>query len=290
VVAADDEVRAAVVLAADRVPDRLARARVAHGGRERGDDDPLRRVVALDEHVVGLHARGGRDVVRLRLPDEGMDEQTVDGLERALRQVLVGPVDRVPRLEADHPAPASLGEERARLGGILVQLGEARRRTLEDRDGTADVVVGLRVHPGNARMGVVPGEEAALGLAGLVVLVDLLDVEDGQRPAGFVRERDPVSLRRQLDGDADGQRPGQPARQMHVLEDAPVVLPAHEPPERRERPGGEHVEVGELPRGEPDRLEALDVLGPLAGALDELAAVRRNELGFGGEAHTLTSP
>jgi len=34
VVAADDEVRAAVVLAADRVPDRLARPGVAHRGRE----------------------------------------------------------------------------------------------------------------------------------------------------------------------------------------------------------------------------------------------------------------
>src|SRR3982750_2086526 len=39
VVAPDDEVRATVVLAADRVPDRLARAGVAHRSRERADDD-----------------------------------------------------------------------------------------------------------------------------------------------------------------------------------------------------------------------------------------------------------
>src|SRR5581483_9095053 len=54
VVAADDEVRAAVVLAADRVPDRLARAGVAHGGRERGDDDAIGGVVVVDEDAVAL--------------------------------------------------------------------------------------------------------------------------------------------------------------------------------------------------------------------------------------------
>src|SRR5262245_41800 len=63
VVSADDEVRAAVVLAADRMPDRLAGARVAHRGRERGDDHPLGGVVAVDERVVGPHAYVGRNEI-----------------------------------------------------------------------------------------------------------------------------------------------------------------------------------------------------------------------------------
>ena len=63
VVAADDEVRAAVVLAADRVPDRLARAGVAHRGRERGEHDAVGRVVAVEQDAVALDARRGGDVV-----------------------------------------------------------------------------------------------------------------------------------------------------------------------------------------------------------------------------------
>ena len=104
VVAADDEVRAAVVLAADRVPDRLPRAGIAHRGREGRDDDAVARVVAVDEDLVRLHPRRGRHVVRLRLADERVDEEPVDGLERALGQVLVRPVDRVAGLEARRPA------------------------------------------------------------------------------------------------------------------------------------------------------------------------------------------
>ena len=62
--------------------------------------------------------------------------KAVDGLERALRQVLVRPVDRVTGLEADDPAPAPLREERAGRGGILVQLREGRLEALEDGDRT----------------------------------------------------------------------------------------------------------------------------------------------------------
>src|SRR3712207_988392 len=54
VIAPDDQVRATVVLAADRVPDRLARPRIAHSGRERRDDDALSRVVPRDERPVRL--------------------------------------------------------------------------------------------------------------------------------------------------------------------------------------------------------------------------------------------
>ena len=132
VVAADDEVRAAVVLAADRVPDRLARPRVAHRRRERGEEDAILGVVAVEQRPVALDANVDRHVVGLRVADERVDEQPVDRLERDLRQVLVRAVDRVAGLEADDALPATLGEDPPRLGGVARELGElggARART-----------------------------------------------------------------------------------------------------------------------------------------------------------------
>src|SRR5688500_4748579 len=52
VIPANDEVRTAVVLAADRVPDRLPRSRVAHGRREHTHHRPILRVVTLEEDLV----------------------------------------------------------------------------------------------------------------------------------------------------------------------------------------------------------------------------------------------
>ena len=87
--------------------------------------------------------------------------------------------------------------------------------------------------------------EAAFGFALLVVVEDPLDVEDCELPPGLVCERDAVALRRIGHCEADRERPRQAARQVHALDDSLVVLPAHEPRQRRERPNGEHVEVGE---------------------------------------------
>jgi hypothetical protein len=132
--------------------------------------------------------------------------------------------------------------------------------------------------------------EAPLGFLLLVVLEHLFHVEDCERPTGLVRERDPVALRRALDRKAHREGPRQPAGQVHVLDHALVVVPAHEAREGGEGARGEHVQVGELARGEAHRLEPLGAAGPLARALDELATVRPDELRLGREAHTRTSP
>src|SRR5206468_6272644 len=55
------------------------------------------------------------------------------------------------------------------------------------------------------------------------------------------------------------------------------VLAAHEALERRQRSGGEHVQVGHLSRGEHDRLEPLQIVRPFAGAIDERPAVRLDQ-------------
>src|ERR687897_959403 len=103
VVAAHDEVGAAVVLAAEGVEDRLPRTRVAHGGGEDGEHRPVPREVPLEAILVGVHPDVGWNVVvRAGLADDGVEEQAVDRLEGALLDVLEGAVDRLPRLEADY--------------------------------------------------------------------------------------------------------------------------------------------------------------------------------------------
>jgi hypothetical protein len=137
-------------------------------------------------------------------------------------------VDRVAGLEADDPLPAALGEERPRLTRILVQFRESRLGALEHRHRAGDVVVRLAVEPRDARMSVVGRTETALRLALLVVAVDLLDLEDGERAAVLVRERDPVAARLVLDGEAHRQRPRKAAREAHVLDHTLVVGGRHE--------------------------------------------------------------
>src|SRR2546427_3726989 len=48
-------------------------------------------------HAVALDADGGRDVVVLGGPEEWVQQQPVDRLERRLLDVLVRPVHRIPR-------------------------------------------------------------------------------------------------------------------------------------------------------------------------------------------------
>ena len=74
---------------------------------------------------------------------------------------------------------------------------------------------------------------------------------------------------------------------MHLLEHPLVVVGAHEPFERRERARSEHVQVGQLSGAEPHDVEAGDVLR-LAGAIDERAAVRGDELLCCDGAHAVT--
>src|SRR6185437_15161883 len=56
-----------------------------------------------------------------------------------------------------------------------------------------------------------------------------------------------------------------------------VVVAAHEALERRQRTRGEHVEVGQLARGQLDRRQRGEVVGRRPGAVDELATVRLDQ-------------
>ena len=161
--------------------------------------------------------------------------------------------------------------------GSRASSGNGGLRAHEDRDLAGEIERVLRVEARDSGMRLVGRPEAALGLALLVVLEDLLDLEDGQRSSAAVGERDAVPCGRGLDGEADRERPGEPVREVHVLDDALVVVAAHESLERRERSRGEHVQVGHLTRGQRQRLEGIEITRPLAGAVDERPTMRRDQ-------------
>src|SRR5215203_2975373 len=127
VVAAHDEVRAAVVLAADRVEDRLAGPPVAHGRREDRQHRSVLGIVALQDRLVGAHPDVGRDVRGAGLANERVQEQPVDYLEGALLDVLVGAVHGVAGLETDDALPAFLCEDLAQATRLVV-VGRERLR------------------------------------------------------------------------------------------------------------------------------------------------------------------
>src|SRR5439155_1276061 len=83
-------------------------------------------------------------------------------------------------------------------------------------------------------------------------------------PAALVGERDPLAHRCRVDGETHRQRPRQAVREPHLRDDPLVVVAAQEAFERRERAGSDHVQVGQLARGQREHLERLDVVRPRA--------------------------
>ena len=174
--------------------------------------------------------------------------------------------------------------------GSLWSSREVGLGPLEDGHRPGEVRGLLRVELRDAGMLAVGRAEALLRLALLVVGEDLLDLEHRERAAALVRERDAVARRRLGHGEADGQRPGQPVGEPHRLDDALVVRLAHEAGQRRERARGEHVQVGQLARGQRDDLERVEVVGALARARSTSdAAVRADQLVGRDGAHARTS-
>src|SRR5579884_184309 len=106
-IASDDEMRAAVILAHQGVEDGFARPRVPHGGGEHSQNHAIRRVVVLKEHFVAAHAYIGGDIVALGLTDQGMQVEAIHRLQGTLLDVFVRAMDGVARLEADDALPAA---------------------------------------------------------------------------------------------------------------------------------------------------------------------------------------
>src|SRR5215213_8265746 len=248
------KVGAAVVFAAEGVEDRLPRSRVAHSRREDRQDGTLLGVVAPEDDLVGAHPDCGRDVVRLGLADQGVEEEAVHGLKGALLDVLVGAVDGVTGLKAHHALPALLDERCSQLSRFVVVAGEGTAvGGLYELHLTPEQYLSLPVKRGYARVLSIRGPVDHLSLALLIVTVALPEQHSGYRLPVAVRQGYfgpfiECSGRLFIGGERYGQTPDQSVREAHLFDDALVLLPEHKALQRTEDPGGDHLQVGDGPR------------------------------------------
>ncbi len=193
-------------------------------------------------------------------------------LERALGDVLVRPVDRVARLEADDRLPAPLRE-----GGA---------RSLRRQDVVPELVRVLRkVHSAHRTRHAAgslghQGRDAgvrrirrAVDVARLLLEVALEGLLDGQNaqetPVGAV-QRQLVAVRGVHAGrERDGDAPWQTVGEAHLVHDALPVVGALEAAQRAEPAHRQQLQVRGLAGAEVDRLQSA---GPLHQSVALLAA------------------
>ena len=256
-VAADDQVGAAIVLADDRVPDRLARAGHAHRQRQQAEGGRLLGIVA-DQLLVAAHAGEMVDVAGLGHADHGMDQQVGLGrLGGAVGQLLVGAVHRVAGLEGDHPAPAQLAEPVAQLLRRVAQMLEIVVHGRLDALHSAAQIdgAGMVVQVAHRRMSLVVGAEHRHRLGPLVGLPAIGDRERGVQHALAVAQVDGLAdldLLGEGGGHVEGDRyrPQDTVGEAQVGEHRLVVGPTHEALERRESAIHQELEIAELAIGQ----------------------------------------
>jgi hypothetical protein len=230
VVAADDHVGAAVVLADQAVPDGLARAGHAHREVQKAHRRGGRGIL-VEHRLVAAHAGEMVDVARLGHADHGMDQQVRLRLARGAEgQFLVRAVQRVARLEGDDAAPAELAEIGAQLVRRVAAGAEiVMRRRLDAGDRPAEIDrARVVVQVVDRRMRDVVGAEDLLRLARLVRRPLVGDREDGEDHALGVAERDVLAgFDRVGEGlghvQRDRHRPERAIGQPHRVDDAVVI-------------------------------------------------------------------
>src|SRR5262245_47169684 len=99
VVAPDDQMRAAEILANEGMKQRFARARIAHFDRIARLNDRLGAEIIVDHRLDRSGANLGWNVAGFQLPEYLMDENTVGHLQRDFHQMLVAAVHRISGLE-----------------------------------------------------------------------------------------------------------------------------------------------------------------------------------------------
>src|SRR5215213_6861380 len=190
VVAANDKVCAAVVLAADGVEDRLAGSTVAHRRGEDGQHRPVFGVVASEDRLVGAHPDVGGDVRGAGLSDERVQEQPIHYLQGALLDVLVRAVHWVTGLKTDYTLPAFLREDLAQTARFVVVGREGLRVRIvhEQRCLAAEKHILLAVDGGDAWMFRARSTVDLAGLVLLVVGVAVFDDHGGENPSRLIGE------------------------------------------------------------------------------------------------------
>ncbi len=291
-IAADDEVGAAVVLADDRVPDGLARSGHPHRQREQAEH---RRLLGVELEDVLVAADPGEmvDVPRLGGADHRVDQQVGLGhLRRAVGQLLVRPVHRIAGLEGDDPRPSPLLEQPAQVGRVVAVVLEVVLHGRVDPDqAAAEIdrmgVVDQIVDPG---MGRLAGGEHPFRLAPLVGYPDRGDGHCRDQPSLGVAQRDVVADNHAVrpvgtDVEGDRDRPQGAVGEPHLVDDPVVVGLAEEALERRECAVEQQHRVVQLALAEGPGLERyrppLGLGDPVGRQIENLerAAVGSNRCG-----------
>ena len=263
VVAPDDEVGAAVVLANEGVPDGFARSTHAHGKGDQGELGGAARIFA-DEKLVTADAGEVIDVPRLGHADDRVNEEAgFDLFGGAEGELDVRPVHRVAGLEGDNAAPALVGEVSAQLSGSEAEVLEiVMARELETFKAASDIPGIAPVHQvGDAGVSCAGAVEDGFAFRLAVGLPDVFDVQDGDHDAFGIAQGDLAAAGLEGFGEGlgdierDRHRPEKAAGELHVAAHAFVIGLVHEACERREAAVEEQLEVANLARREIPRRE-----------------------------------
>mmetsp|Transcript_19342 Transcript_19342/g.43698 ORF Transcript_19342/g.43698 Transcript_19342/m.43698 type:complete len:458 (-) Transcript_19342:75-1448(-) len=285
-VSADDEVRAAVVLADDHVLHRLAGARHVHRVGQVGPVDAgvLRLLL---QHLIGLVPYHAGDVVRLGGAAGGVHQHHGAGAQHgvvqcAREQLVVRAVDGVAALEGHNVHV--LGQLGAHLGGGLA--GEVAHGHVEAGHLAAAVVLPA-LHGDHGHGGVLDGggAVAVLGLQGLVGCVPGGDVQGGDVRALVAEQHLLAHNHARVVGVVDHrQAEDLTAGNLQVVYNGGVVRLLHEAGQGREATLHEQLHIAQLPLVElhlkvarSDRLLLLASIGH--HGVNQLATVR------GGDHH-----
>ena len=254
VVAADDQVRAAVVLAEQGVQQRLARTGIAHVERVAGLDDGILDEVLLDQGADGLGAHVGRDVAGLELAEQRVDQHAVAGLDGDLGEILVRAVHRVTGLERRHRGPAvflelftGFGRRQELVAVLFLELADR-----EHLHRTGDVHLALGHDHLDARVLEVGGLVDHHALVRLVDAVLLGHLHGGHDLAGLAVHQGDIrafldAVRGELVGrERDRDRPEQAVGHLHAVAHALPVGLGHEAGERGEAADAEHDDVADF--------------------------------------------
>lgn len=119
VITSNDEVRSAVVLSDDGVPDGLAGSTHTHSKGQKAENSHAIGV-SREQCLVNADAGEVVNVTRLGESDDGVDQDvSLTSTSGADSELAVGAMHRVSRLESDHLGPAKLVEVQTELGGSV---------------------------------------------------------------------------------------------------------------------------------------------------------------------------
>ena len=229
------------------------------------------------------------------LPEYLMDENAVHHLNRDLHQVFVAAMHGIAGLEGGDIRPTSLEKHGPRLGGADIEFGISGGifAFAQHRDAAGQINIALLQNLRHARMFRIGRAIDVLGLEFLVDRIFIANLHNSEYFAGIrVDERDFLFSMDAVgevfaDGERDGDRPEETARQLHVqTRTAPVIVP-HKAVKRRVGAHGQHEDVGDGARIQRNffqfsarlRSSARSASGSSSGFTDPSRAAERVEHG-----------